>query len=154
MNTENILLRMSGCRSDSGEPLVLVSNCSASLVDWCATLPDGALVPSSRFECHHALPKRRPPMTQWRVQYPIRVLRCAHVIEYPEGYSHTITIVPVTHTQTEGGTNHGGKLVENRDYRTEVLHTYLQKTLPIQEALTLLCRTVPSRMTTTSAPPP
>ena len=66
---------MSRCRCDWGEPLVLVSYCSASLVDWCATLPNGTLVLFSRFECHHALPKRRPPITQWLVQYPTRVLQ-------------------------------------------------------------------------------
>jgi hypothetical protein len=66
---------MSGFRSDSGEPLILWSYCSASLVDWCATLSNGAMVLSSRFECHHALPKLQPPITQWRVKYPIRVLQ-------------------------------------------------------------------------------
>jgi len=63
---------MSGCRSDSGEPFVLVTYCSGSLVDWCATLPNGALAPSWRFECHHTVPKRRPTIIQWRVQYAIR----------------------------------------------------------------------------------
>ena len=73
---------MSGCQGDSGEPFLLVSYCCASLVDWCTTLPKGALVPSSGFECHHTVPKRRPPMTQGCVQYPRRVVTSNTLLPY------------------------------------------------------------------------
>ena len=32
------------------------------------------------------------------------------------------------------GTNPGGKPVRNEDYKSEVLHTYLQKSLPLKKA--------------------